>query len=276
MALSRSQGLCLALVRLLVIVLRDRMNSPTNITARDEARDSGDWLKLDLHIHTHEDPRDRLDYSARELLARARRLGFHVLAITLHDSVFNPPEVMAAAKRLGLLLIPAAEMRIEGADVILLNVTQSDVEGLNTFADLRELRVRRGTSIFTIAPHPFYLLGASIGRRLVAEIDCFDGIEYCHFHKGIFNPNARAVRLAEQFGKPLIATSDAHRLSAFGHIYTMVPRAAELTAEGVFAQLRAGRLRLHSPPATVSEIASTFYFVFLKHPLRSSGFGRRR
>jgi predicted metal-dependent phosphoesterase TrpH len=239
--------------------------SPTDsINMRD-----ADWIKLDLHIHTLEDPKDQLDYSARELLARARRLGFSVLAITLHDSVFGSPEVFAAAAHLGLLMIPAAEMRIEGADVILLNVTPADVEGLRTFADLRRLRTRRGSSIFTIAPHPFYLLGGSIGNRLLNEIDCFDAIELCHFHKGFFNLNRRAIRVAEEFSKPLIATSDAHRLTAFGHHYTSVPAPAELTAEAVFAQLRSGQLRSHSPAATLAEILSTFYFVFVKHPFRS-------
>src|SRR6266576_574190 len=48
--------------------------------------DSQDWIKLDLHIHTLDDPKDKLDYLARELLARAGRLGFGVLAITLHDA----------------------------------------------------------------------------------------------------------------------------------------------------------------------------------------------
>ncbi len=228
-----------------------------------------DWIKLDLHIHTLEDPKDKLDYSARELLARARRLGFDVLAITLHDAVFDPPEILEAAARLGILLIPAAEMRIEGADVILLNVSRSDVEGLDNFSALRRLRARRGASLFTIAPHPFYVLGGSMGKRLLAEIDCFDAIECCHFHKGIFDPNRRAAMIARQFGKPLIATSDAHRLNAFGRHYTRVPRPAELTVEAVFAQLRAGPMELHSPPATFLDILSTFYFVFIEHPLRS-------
>ncbi|MGI9114486.1 MAG: hypothetical protein DLM52_05905 [Chthoniobacterales bacterium] len=227
---------------------------------------TNDWIKLDLHIHTLEDPKDKLDYSARELLARARRLGFDVLAITLHDAVFDPPAIFEAASRLRILLIPAAEMRLEGADVILLNVSRRDVDGLHTFADLRRLRARRGDSLFTIAPHPFYVFGGSIGKRLLAEIDCFDAIECCHFHKGIFNPNRRAASVAQQFGKPLLATSDAHRLSAFGHHYTSIPRPPELTPEALFARLREGELRIHSPPATFAEILSTFYFVFLKHP----------
>jgi predicted metal-dependent phosphoesterase TrpH len=234
---------------------------------RSEEED--DWIKLDLHIHTFDDPKDKLDYSAHELLARARRLGFSVLAITLHDAVFDRPEVFAAAQRLKILLISAAEMRIQGADIILLNVNRDDVAGLRSFDDVRQLRTRRGQSVFTIAPHPFYLLGGSIGKRLLDEIDCFDAIEVCHFHKGFFNPNRRAVRVAEKFGKPLIATSDAHQLSAFGRHYTSMPRPSPLKAESIFAQLRAGRLRINSPAATLQEIVSTFYFVFIEHPLRS-------
>jgi predicted metal-dependent phosphoesterase TrpH len=233
------------------------------------SEEEGDWIKLDLHIHTFDDPKDKLDYSAHELLARARRLDFSVLAITLHDAVFDRPEVFAAAQRLGILLIPAAEMRIEGADIILLNVTAKDVEGLHNFDDVRKLRARRDQSLFTIAPHPFYLLGGSIGRRLLDEIDCFDAIELCHFHKGLFNPNRRAMTVAGRFGKPLIATSDAHQLSAFGRHYTSMPRPSPLTAETVLAQLRAGPLRITSPAATFQEIISTFYFVFIEHPLRS-------
>ena len=232
--------------------------------------DSEDWIKLDLHIHTLDDPKDKLDYSARELLARARRLGFRVLAITLHDAVFDHAEIFAAAEGMGILLISAAEMRIEGADIILLNVRSEEVRGLRSFHDVRALRAKRGQSLFTIAPHPFYFLGGSIGKRLVDEIDCFDAIELCHFHKGVFNPNRKALRVAERFGKPLIATSDAHRLDAFGQHYTSIPRPEQLSPDSVFAQLRQGRLRLTSPAASLSDIMSTFYFVFIEHPLRAS------
>src|ERR687891_2205849 len=91
------------------------------------------WIKVDLHIHTLDDPKDAIDFSAHQLLERARALGFRVLAITLHDAVFDRAEVFADAASMGILLIPAAEMRLEGADVILLNVTENDVKGLRTF-----------------------------------------------------------------------------------------------------------------------------------------------
>src|SRR5436190_10053588 len=234
-------------------------------TGRNEEED---WIKIDLHIHTLDDPKDAVDFSAHQLLERARALGFRVLAITLHDAVFNRKEVLADAAEMGILLIPAAEVRLLGADVIVLNVTAEEVEQLKNFDDLRRLRARRGDSIFTIAPHPFYVFGGSIGSRLFAEIDCFDAIEFCHFHVGLFNPNRRARRVASRFGKPLIATSDAHRLHAFGRHYTSIPMPPALTVENVFAGLRSGPLRLTSPACSFTDFVSAIYFVFLTHPFR--------
>src|SRR5437762_4187065 len=230
--------------------------------------DNEHWIKVDLHIHTLDDTKDVIDYSAHQLLERAKQLGFGVLAITLHDAVFDRTEVFADAAAMGIFLIPAAEVRLQGADAILLNVTASEVAGLKNFEDLRQLRGRRGMSIFTIAPHPFYVLGGSIGRRLLREIDCFDAIEFCHFHKGFLNPNRRAAKVASQFGKPLIATSDAHRLHAFGRHYTSIPSPPELTIENVFTTLRSGRVNLTSPPCSFDDLVSAIYFVFLAHPFR--------
>src|SRR5437764_10069099 len=226
----------------------------------------GGWIKVDLHMHTLDDPKDAVDYSAHQLLARARSLGFGVLAITLHDAVFDRQEVFADAAAMGILLIPAAEVRLRGADVILLNVTPKEIAELRNFDDLRQLRAQRGDSIFTIAPHPFYVFGGSIGPRLLENIDCFDAIEICHFHKGLFNPNRRAAKVARRFGKPLIATSDAHRLDAFGRHYTSIPRPAELTFENFLTALRSERISLTSPPGCCAELLNSIYFVVLAHP----------
>jgi len=238
-------------------------------TSKSKSKSDGsEWIKIDLHIHTLDDPKDAVDFSAHQLLERARSFGFRVLAITLHDAVFVRAEVFADAAAMGILLIPAAEVRLLGADVIVLNVTAEEIAELKNFDDLRRLRARRGNSIFTVAPHPFYIFGGSIGSRLLAEIDCFDAIEFCHFHFGLFNPNRRAKRVATRFGKPMIATSDAHRLHAFGRHYTSMPMPPALTIENVLAGLRSGPLRLTSPASSLTDFVSAIYFVFLKHPFR--------
>ena len=183
-----------------------------------EAKEEG-WIKLDLHIHTLDDPKDALDYSAHQLLERARSLGFRVLAITLHDAVFDRAEVFADAASMGILLIPAAEMRLEGADVILLNVTPSEIGSLRNFDDLQALRARRGTSLFSPSRRiRFTSWAVRSARSWCEKIDCFDAIELCHFWSHVFNPNRRATKIAARFQKPLIATSDAHRLHALDRI----------------------------------------------------------
>ena len=145
---------------------------------------------IDLHIHTLDDPKDAVDFSAHQLLERARSLGFRVLAITLHDAVFDRKEVFADAAAMGILLIPAAEVRLLGADVIVLNVTAEEVAQLKNFDDLRRLRARRGNSIFTIAPHPFYVFGGSIGSRLFER-----SIVLTRSRSAIFT-SARSIRIA--------------------------------------------------------------------------------
>lgn len=242
----------------------------SSTTDRDEQRNGArSWVKLDLHIHTLDDRLDALDYCAHQLLERAQALGIGVLAITLHDSVFQRKDVFEDAARMGILLISAAEMRINGADIVLLNVCAREVEALRSFDDVRRLRAARGESIFTFAPHPFYLMGGSIGgKRLVENIDCFDAIEVCHFHKGWFDRNRPARMLAAKFGRPLLATSDAHQLSAFGSHYTSIPRPVELTAENVFAALREGEGRLTSPPCSWKDLWGILHFMFIEHPMR--------
>src|SRR5262249_56309672 len=92
--------------------------------------------------------------------------------------------------------------------------------------------------------------------------------EFCHFHTGLFNPNRRAKKVASHFGKPLIATSDAHRLHAFGRHYSSIPMPPTLTAENVFTALRNGPLSLTSPASRFFHLATAIYFVFLAHPFR--------
>ena len=227
------------------------------------------WLKVDFHLHTREDPKDHLDHSALELLHRAHALGFHALAITLHGHVLESPEVFATARELGLLLIPAAEMRLEGADVVVLNITPQEAQELRCLNDLRELRQRRGDSVFMIAAHPYYVLGGSMGGCVLEQyIDLFDAIEISHFHTAWLNPNQPAIRTAARFEKPLIATSDAHRLAGFGQNYSLVQAASDATPEAIFDAIRSGCVLPVSPPLSTGKFAHHFWWVFVVHGLR--------
>ncbi len=237
------------------------------------------WVKADLHVHTAEDPFDEIDYTASELLDRAHQAGFRVLAITLHDKVFDVPEIFAKARGLGILLISAAELRIEGADAVLLNLSVDEAAGIKNFEDLRRLRTRRGPSLLVFVPHPFYRFGGSIGHRLEQYLDCFDAIEHCHFHVPLFNPNAPAARLAARTNKPLLATSDAHRLRFFGEHYSRLALARDAQPpelDDVFEAIRAHRIERVSPAGGFSRFFALMVFLFLIHPILTRMPGSKR
>ena len=230
-----------------------------------------DWVKTDLHLHSREDPYDQIDYSALDLLERAYILKFRVVAITLHDKVLDDPQVFSRAQELGILLISAAELRIEGADVVLLNISREEANAVRSFEDLRTLRNRRGDSLLTFAPHPFYRFGGSIGQRIPQYLDCFDAIEHCHFHIPVFNPNRQAARLAERTGLPLLATSDAHRLKFFGQNYSFLrlpiqgAKIPEIAA--VFHAIRTNSIRRIAPTGGWGRLIEILFFIFLVHPI---------
>jgi len=209
-------------------------------------------LKSDLHLHSSEDPRDPLDYDARDLIREAGRLGFDVIAITLHGKVIDDSGLEDFAREQGVLLIRGIEKCIHGKEVLIYNVTQEESDAVRTFSDLRELRQRKGAGILTIAPHPFFRGSQCLGRHLEENIGLFDAIEFCHLYTRFLNLNRRAVEVAARHGKPMVATSDAHALWMFGRNYTWLD--APRTIEGVFQAVRAGRVQPHSAPITPLEL----------------------
>lgn len=212
-------------------------------------------IKVDLHMHSGEDPEDGLEYPATALVDRAAELGFGAMAITLHGQVLEEPRVFDYARQKGVLLIPGVEWRIRRCDVLLYNVTQREVERLRTFADLRAFQRDRGDDALVIAPHP-YFFKHSLHGRLEENIEAFDAIEYCYLHFSWLDLNRRAQRLAGRHGKPVVANSDAHNLWMFGRHYTLVD--AEPTIPAIFRAIRENRVEFRSPPATLGECFKMF------------------
>jgi len=220
-------------------------------------------IKIDLHMHSGEDPEDGLHYPATALIDRAAELGFAAIAITLHGKVLADERVFDYARQKGVLLIPAVEWMIRKCDVLLYNVTQREVDALKTFDDLRAFRRDRGESLLTVAPHPYYPHRHSLLREFERNIDVFDAIEHAQVHLSWLNFNKRALEAADEHGKPVIANSDAHNLWMFGRHYTMVDAAPTMPA--IFQAIREHRVKFHSPPITLWECFKFFVSDELLH-----------
>jgi predicted metal-dependent phosphoesterase TrpH len=207
-------------------------------------------LKVDLHLHSSEDPVDVIDHSAHQLIDKAAELGFDALALTLHDCDLRDPALVAYARDRGIVLVPGVERTIEGRHVVLLNFAEPTGH-VRTFADLAELR-RTGSGL-VVAAHPYFPDRTCLRSRLDRHVDLFDAIEWSYFWTRGLNFNAKAARLAAKHGKPLVANSDLHDLRQLGRTYSLV--LADRDPDSICAAIREGRVSIQTSPVPELELA---------------------
>ena len=200
-------------------------------------------LKADFHIHTQEDPKDRIRYTARELIDYASHRGFDVLAITNHNVVTYSRGLREYAHSRGILLIPGIEVSVEGKHVIVLNREDFDPSQTKTLEDIRQYR--RNDSLI-IAPHPYFPILQGLRSSLDKAIDIFDAIEYTHFYFKRINFNRKAEQKATSFNLPLVGVSDAHFLRQVGTTYSLIE--AEKNTQSVIHAIKKKRIEIISSP----------------------------
>ncbi|MBT7483232.1 hypothetical protein HN680_00515 [Candidatus Peregrinibacteria bacterium] len=213
-------------------------------------------LKSSLHIHIQGDPKDYITHTGYDLIDRAHKLGYEVLAITCHWRVVMWSDLKKYAEERGILLIQGAEIEINNGDILILNAPP-DVQFIQTFKQLAAYK-KDHPEIFIIAPHPFFPSSKGcLKSQLYDHIDIFDGIEKSWFYSHSINFNRRARRLANLCDLPYIATADIHILDQIeigGHVLIN----AEKNIESVLEALRQKKFKSISRPLTNFKMALTF------------------
>lgn len=208
-------------------------------------------LKVELHAHTSDDPVDDIPHSTPQLIERAAELGYHAVAITLHDRQLDVRPFAAYAKDRGITLIPGIERTIAGRHVLLLNFT-SETESVHSFDDLARLKSReRG---IVIAPHAFYPIGSSLREQMDRHADLFDAVEYNAMFTSLLNFNTRAAQWAHVHGKPVVGNGDIHRLRQLGSTYSLVE--AEPEPDAICEAIRDMRVDVHAQPLSMATAAA--------------------
>ncbi|MBU2639415.1 MAG: PHP domain-containing protein [Nanoarchaeota archaeon] len=203
-------------------------------------------LKSQLHIHTKEDPQDRLKYSAKEVIDRASYLNFDVIAFTFHDILFFNKELKDYAKSKGILLIPGIEKNIEKKHVLILGL-----EKLPRLEKLKDLEKIKDKALI-IAPHPFYPRHHSLNSKFVKNIEHFHAVEYSFFYLSFFNYfNKKAVKIAKIYNKPLIGTSDLHNIKKIEKTYTLID--AEKNINSIFKAIKNNKIKIITNPLSLRE-----------------------
>jgi len=211
-------------------------------------------LKVDLHTHTADDPSDFIPHTTPELIDRAAVLGFDAIAVTLHDRQLDVQAFAGYARARGIVMIPGVERTIHGRHVLLLNFPPA-AESIESFDHLRRLKTRHPEGL-VVAPHPFFPLTNCLWSLMDRHADLFDAVEINGFHTAAFDFNRRAVRWARAHGKPLVGSSDAHRLRLLGKTFSFVD--AEPTADAICSAIRYGRVRVEAAPLSLIEAGTYF------------------
>ena len=212
-----------------------------NLARSKPSSKSSSPLKIDLHLHTAEDPIHRIRYTARELISSAADEGYDALAITNHHCVTFDRKLSAYARERGVLLIPGIEISIRRRHVLVLNPPPG-----KTVSDFTTLSAIRRPETLIIAPHPYFPNLHSLNGHLLRHLRLFDAIEYCHFYSPRINFNQMAIDVSRRYGIPLVGNSDAHFPTQFGTTYSLVH--ADKTPEAIFEAIRRKRVEVVTRP----------------------------
>ena len=205
-------------------------------------------LKADFHIHTSEDREDLVTYSATELIDMAADLGYSVLSITNHNLNIWTRWLSDYARERGIVLIPGMEATIEGRHVLLYNFDFANIS-VNRLRDLYALKDRNN---MIIAPHPCYPSSVALRNLFRKHISLFDAVELSHFWCRSIDFNRGAVKTAEEYGLPLVGTSDAHQRRQFHTTWSEVEAEADATA--IIEAIKAGNITPRTSPLTLATL----------------------
>lgn len=227
-------------------------------------------LKVDLHLHTHEDPSDHILYSAADAIDRAAELGFDALAITLHDAQLENRSLTDRAHDRGITLVRGVERTIQGRHVLLLNFPARESMSVSSFADLA--RAKQRTDGLVIAPHPFFPGRSCLGAAMDLHAELFDAVEWSYFWTTAADFNTRAARWAAAQGKPVVGNSDLHDIRQLGRTFTCVD--APKDADAICTAVREGRVELRTQPVPYAELIPVYGGLMMRGWI--NGFRRRR
>jgi len=221
-------------------------------------------LKVDLHLHTAEDPYENISYNAFQLIDRASQKGFDVLSITNHNTATYNQELARYAEKKGILLIPGMEATFSHKHALIIN---PDFKKYPLNRSLKDLAKIKNDENLIIAPHPFFPTKKSLKLDLFSYLSFFDAIEFSHYYNHFINRNKKAVLVASQYRMPLVGTSDCHNLWQLGTTYTLVE--AKKDPFSIIEAIKKGKIELRTTPLSLLTMTRIVVNFFLAKRLKA-------
>jgi predicted metal-dependent phosphoesterase TrpH len=186
-------------------------------------------VKADLHVHSTYSSDSII--TPKELVFYARKRGLNAVAVTDHNQVEGARKI---ARETDFLIIPGTEVSSRDGHIVGLNVNEVIPRGLS--ADETVDRIHKAGGI-AIACHPHALFKGSIGQHVTAKFDAVETINASSFP--FRSASSKAEKLAERFGLPRVAGTDAHYGPVIGCAYTVID--SELNVESILKAIVDGR-----------------------------------
>lgn len=159
---------------------------------------------LDLHIHS------KYSFDSisqpKKIIKIAKNKGLNGVAITDHNTIKGSLEAEKLNEDENFIVITGAEIQTEIGDVIGLFLNE-EIKSRNSIEVIEEIHKQGGISVL---PHPYK--GHRLNDEIIRKVDAIE----------VFNSrvrkedNEKAMKLAEQFKKPITNGSDAHFLYEIG------------------------------------------------------------
>jgi len=228
-------------------------------------RDGKMWLKADLHIHTKEDPYERVLYDSFYIIDMAAEKGFDVISITNHNLVTYNQTLVKYAEKKGILLLPGMEGRFTDKHVLIIN---PEFQELSRESKLEDLEKIKNNHNLIIAAHPFFPGSASLHSLLHEFIKMFDAIEFCHFYNHTINMNKKALKAASKYSIPLVGTSDSHFPFQLGSTYSLIQ--AEKNLDSIIKAVKNGKIKIKTKPLSLLTMTRIALNSFMANQLNIS------
>jgi predicted metal-dependent phosphoesterase TrpH len=174
----------------------------------------------DLHIHTRYS-HDGLN-TVPAVLARAKRIGLDVIAITDHDEMRGSLYALTLASGYGVEVIPGIEISTAEGDLLALDVLRKVAPGLTLIDTVLQVQELGG---FCVAPHP---MSVGLGMRSLSAYSILRALRNPQVAQtliGIEIYNATTIdKLGNHYAEVLsqhleiaiLGNSDAHVIRAVG------------------------------------------------------------
>jgi len=209
-------------------------------------------VKADLHVHTIYS-HDSL-ITPKDLVFYAKKSGLTAIAITDHDTIEGALKI---AKETDFLIIPGIEVSSRNGHIVGLNLQEPVEKGLSADETVDKIHEAGGLAV---ACHPFALFKGSLGKHTSAKFDAIETINASAFP---FNRSVRkAQEIADCFGLPCVAGTDAHYGPAIGYAYTLID--AEPTVDAIVRAIANGQCKPFGKPMPLTLKCEKQYEYFKK------------